>query len=287
MGRVRYLTIRIYREMLCITRDLGGTEIISINGLGDDYCCPFYPTTRFRIVLSCELLNRMTMMDRIPFSFTNFITTPQLSGPFYISPEIYHTQITEYSLLTLSEWALFSLLSPVIIKDLPNCYYVRSRQFSCDVEKNWSFMDHLSHTLPTEKIFDLLRQSIRSGSLTRHCPAELVFDMLRVIIKWLEVSFRTCNRKLETNNPICSRDLVPSDRATCTIASRVNSVSSGNSVNLDRHWRGFHNHQILYIWNISAIFKASAYPETPLVRLNASTRNPPYIKRLKHARDQR
>ena len=103
MGRVRHLTIKIYREMLCITRDLGGTEIISINGLGDDYCRPFYPTTRFRIVLSCELLNRMTMMDRIPFSFTNFITTPQLSGPFYISPEIYHTQITEYSLLTLSE----------------------------------------------------------------------------------------------------------------------------------------------------------------------------------------
>ena len=49
--------------------------------------------------------------------------------------------------------------------------------------------------------------------------------MLKVIIKWLEVSFRKCNRQPETphtNNPICSRDLVPSDRTTCTIASRVN-----------------------------------------------------------------
>ena len=89
-------------------------------------------------------------------------------------------------------------------------------------------MDHLSRSLPTEKIFDLLRQSIHSESLIRHYSAELVFDIvdiLEVIIKWLEVSFRKCNRQLETpqtNNPICSRHLVPSDRATCTIASRMN-----------------------------------------------------------------
>ena len=51
-------------------------------------------------------------------------------------------------------------------------------------------MDHLSHASPTANIFYLLRQSIHSGSLMRHCPAELVFDMLKVIIKWLEVSFR-------------------------------------------------------------------------------------------------
>ena len=59
----------------------------------------------------------------------------------------------------------------------------------------------------------------------RHCPAEFVFDMLKVIIKWLEVSYRECNRQFETpqtNNLISSRDLVPSERATCTITSRVN-----------------------------------------------------------------
>ena len=32
----------------------------------------------------------------------------------------------------------------------------------------------------------------------RHCPAELVSDMLKVIIKWLEVSFWKCNPQLET-----------------------------------------------------------------------------------------
>ena len=99
-------------------------------------------------------------------------------------------------------------------------------------------MDHLSRALPTKNIFDLL-ESIRSESLIRHHPAELVFDTLKVIIKWLEVSFRECNRHLETpqtNNLICSRDLVLTDRATYTIASGVNFfVSTGNSVNLDIH----------------------------------------------------
>ena len=84
-------------------------------------------------------------------------------------------------------------------------------------------MDHLSRSLPTKRIVFLLR-SIRSKSLMRDYPAELEFDMLKVIIKWLEVSYRECNRQLEilqTNNVIYSRDLVP-DRGTCTLASSVN-----------------------------------------------------------------
>ena len=97
-------------------------------------------------------------------------------------------------------------------------------------------MDHLPGALPTEKIFDLLK-SIHSKSLIRHYPAELVFDMLKVIIKWLEVSFSlgSATDSLEppqTNNPICSRDLVPSDRATCTIASKVNLFVSNLKKNL-------------------------------------------------------
>jgi hypothetical protein len=55
-------------------------------------------TSQYRIVLSWNLLDWITMEGRIPRSFTNFITTPELSGPLYISPNIYHTQITEYSL---------------------------------------------------------------------------------------------------------------------------------------------------------------------------------------------
>ena len=52
-------------------------------------------------VLSWDLLAWIVKMDSIPCSFTNFITTQELSGPFYISPDIYHTQITEYSLETI------------------------------------------------------------------------------------------------------------------------------------------------------------------------------------------
>ena len=97
-----------------------------------------------------------------------------------------------------------------------------------------SFKDHLPRTRPTKNIFNLL-ESLRSESLLRRYPAELAFDMLKVIIKWLEVSFRECNRQLETpqtNNPICSRDLVQRDKATCTIASRVNFFKFISNKNL-------------------------------------------------------
>ena len=83
-----------------------------------------------------------------------------------------------------------SEISSLFIKDLPNCYYIRASPFYFTVERNWNFMDHLSPDLPTKKIFDLLQKSIRSGSLIRHFLAELVFDMQKVIIKWLEVSYR-------------------------------------------------------------------------------------------------
>ena len=102
MGRVRHLTIKIYRKMLRITR-LDRTENIIIDGFDYVRYRPFSWTLRHKIVLSCALLTWMTMDGRIPFSFTNFITTQELSGRFYISPDIYHIQITEYSLLTFQE----------------------------------------------------------------------------------------------------------------------------------------------------------------------------------------
>ena len=100
-------------------------------------------------------------------------------------------------------------------------------------------MDHLPCARPTENIFNLL-ESLRSESSLFRYPTELEFDMLKVITKWLEVSFRECNRLLETpqtNNQISSRDLDPSDRAPCTIASRVNFFMSNKvsePVNLNR-----------------------------------------------------
>ena len=103
MGRVRHLTNEIYLKMFRITRDLDGTKNITIDGVDHVQYRPFSWTPQYRIVLSCALLTWMTMDGSIPFSLTKFITTKELSGPFYISPDIYHTQIAEYSLLTLYE----------------------------------------------------------------------------------------------------------------------------------------------------------------------------------------
>ena len=101
MKRVGRLTSKIYRDMLCITRH-GRMSIITMSGLCHRdvqlELIPFSPTPEYRIVLSWELLAWIMMKGGILNSFTNFITTPELSGPLYISPDIYHSQITEYYL---------------------------------------------------------------------------------------------------------------------------------------------------------------------------------------------
>ena len=76
--------------------------IITIGGL-DHVQLELLPISRNpqytgRIVLSWNLLSWISVEGRIPRSFTNYITTPELSGPYYISPDKYHTQITEYLL---------------------------------------------------------------------------------------------------------------------------------------------------------------------------------------------
>ena len=93
-----------------------------------------------------------------------------------------------------------SELSSLFIEDLPNLrdrFYVRPRPF---VKQNWSFKDHLSRSLSTENIFDLLRRSISSESLIRYYSAELVIDMLKVIIKWLKVSFMNATNNLNPSD---------------------------------------------------------------------------------------
>ena len=54
--------------------------------------------TQYKIVLSWNLLAWISVEDKISCTFTEFITTPELSGPLYISQDVYHTQITEYLL---------------------------------------------------------------------------------------------------------------------------------------------------------------------------------------------
>jgi hypothetical protein len=106
MERVCRLTNKIYREMLCITRHEKMTYITMVaSGLDSDesdsvqVTSAFSWTPQYKTLLSWDLLDWIWVEDRIPYFFTNFITTPELSGPlYYISPDIYHTQITEYSL---------------------------------------------------------------------------------------------------------------------------------------------------------------------------------------------
>ena len=98
MERVCRLTNKIYRETLCITRH-DSMSYITMGGLdGLHHIQDISWTLQYSIVISWDLLAWISVEDRILCSFTNFITTPELSGPLYITPEIYHTQITEYSL---------------------------------------------------------------------------------------------------------------------------------------------------------------------------------------------
>ena len=108
--RVCHLTNKIYREMLC-TKECERMTYITMVGLELDHVqvSTFSWTARYKIVLSRELLKWISVEYRIPCCFTHFITTQELSGPLYISPDIYHTQITEYSLDTIYQSAFFSL----------------------------------------------------------------------------------------------------------------------------------------------------------------------------------
>ena len=98
--RVCLLTNKIYRGLLFITRHEGMSNI-SMRGLDRVHFSALSLVPQHRIVLSWDLLAWISTKGRIPCSFTNFITTPELSGPLYISPDLYHTQITEYSLQTI------------------------------------------------------------------------------------------------------------------------------------------------------------------------------------------
>ena len=212
MERVCLLTNKIYREMLCIKGQVGRARVgsrqeqhlndvlvemddddermtyITMGGLDHVEVSAFSWTPQYRIILSRDLLAWISVKGRIPSSFTNFITTPELSGRLHISTGIYHTQITEYLLEKILLWALFSLST----EHLPKCYSVR--RSVCFINPDWTFREHISRSLPTERIFYLLR-SIQSECLLREYSAELMLDTLEIIIKWLQVSVSERNRQ--------------------------------------------------------------------------------------------
>ena len=149
-------------------------------------------TPQYRIVLSWDLLAWVLVEGKMPCSFTNFITIPELSGPLFISPDIYHTQITEYLL-----WAFLSLHHD------RTSYYYSDRHYYRFLIQDWSLSEHLNHAIPTEAILRQL-QSINLDHLVRDYSAELMLDTLEIIIKWLQVSVSECNWQTpQTKNPIC------------------------------------------------------------------------------------
>ena len=112
MEQVCHLTNKIYREILYIKTHewmmyitMGGLDHIQVSAFKPSWTLQYTG----RIVLSWDLLAWISVKGRIPSSFTNFITTPELSGPLYISPDIYHTQITEYLLERIYRFEPFSL----------------------------------------------------------------------------------------------------------------------------------------------------------------------------------
>ena len=70
-------------------------------------------------------------------------------------------------------------------------------------------------------IFHLLRSILRSKRLIRDYFTHTGLTQ-EIIIKWLQVGVSEYKKTLRLKFLFVSRDLVPSDRATCTITSRVN-----------------------------------------------------------------
>ena len=76
-------------------------KCITVTGL-DIPCLPIrISSPQHTLALSWDFLAWIPGEDRILCSLTNFVTTAELSGSLYISPDIYHTQITEYLLETI------------------------------------------------------------------------------------------------------------------------------------------------------------------------------------------
>ena len=139
---------------------------ITIGGLDHVQGSAFSSTPQCRIVHSWELLDWIsrTRMDKIPCSFTNFITTPELSGPFHISTDICHTQITEYyRIFTEDNTRLLSVSSFLSAWNIFLIYSVRFLPFRPYVSPDWSFKGHISCALPTNFFFIYSEQFLQNS----------------------------------------------------------------------------------------------------------------------------
>ena len=130
-----------------------------------------YPVSQWRIEFSVPLLTLLQLQSYL---------VPCISARIFIIPKSPNIRWKQF----LSEF--FSLC----IERLPNCYSVRPGiplSQNVSLSPDWCFREHLSHALPTERVFGLLRSTRSEGLIRHYCPKSML-DILEVIIKWLQVS---------------------------------------------------------------------------------------------------
>jgi len=119
------------------------------------------------------------------------MTTAKRSGPFYISPGVYHTQITEYSLQTVLTFSTQYQLSVSLFLSDSHVFQLylhspRPSLFSLDDDQyfymDWRFAKHISRAHPTEMICYLL-QSTHFLSMSPYISRSSSINLLEIIMK--------------------------------------------------------------------------------------------------------
>ena len=178
---------------------------------------PQYKTVLSWDFLAC-FLAWILVKDRIPLSFTNFITTPELSGLLYMSPDNYHTHILwSQFIYAITLGGLFLLASNilliVILLDPPHLTFTITFSFRTGVSGNTFLV-----------LFQLKWFYIYSDQFVRNV-LHMIPPENWCVIHWklLLSGFRSVSvHPLRLKIRFVFRVLVPSDRATCTIAFRAN-----------------------------------------------------------------
>ena len=146
------------------------------------------------------------------------------------------------------------------IEHLPNYYPVRVSHFSLIPDEN--FWEHLSLALPSELIFCLFR-TLCSERFIRDYSAESRLDRLEIVVKWFQVSPTDKPLLVQLKSDLfifLPRNLAPSDRATCMIASGVNFIDTKLSINFEIS--ELHN---IFIWLFNAHQSLLPFPQCSYV----------------------
>ena len=141
---------------------------VGLRGTGLHFLGTCYPVSRWRIEFSVPLLTLLQLQGYL---------VPCILAQIIIIPKLPNTRCKQ----SLSE------LSSLCTEHLPNCYSSNPSVSLSRFTPDWCFREHISHALPTEMIFYLLR-SICSDGLIRVYSQESMLDILEIIIEWLQVS---------------------------------------------------------------------------------------------------